>query len=85
MNYEIDYCFVVELVKEEGIFFVGINIFWKYVSLVYKEGFEVLEILSIEEKFWIVLFLIVYDFEFLGYKKMLDMIVGYGGENFFKV
>ncbi len=81
-NYETDYRPVVELAKEEGIPFVGTNIPRKYASLVYKEGFEALETLSTEEKSWIAPLPIAYDPELPGYKKMLDMIAGHGGENF---
>ncbi len=81
-NYETDYQPVVDLAKEEGIPFVGTNIPRRYANLVYKEGFEALDTLSMEEKSWIAPLPIAYDPELPGYKKMLDMISGHGGENF---
>lgn len=81
-NYETDYRPVVDWAKEEEISFVGTNIPRKYANLVYKEGFEALDNLSAEEKSWIAPLPIAYDPELPGYKKMLDMISGHGGENF---
>lgn len=80
-NYETDYRPVVDLAKEEGIPFVGTNIPRKYASLVYKKGFEALDTLSAEEQSWIAPLPIAYDPELPGYKKMLEMMSGHGGEN----
>lgn len=81
-NYETDYRPLVDWAKEEGILFVGTNIPRKYANLVYREGFTALDTLSAEEKSWIAPLPIAYDPELPGYKKMLDMIAGHGGENF---
>lgn len=81
-NYETDYRPIVDLAKKEGVLFVGTNIPRKYASLVYKSGFEALDTLSTEEKSWMAPLPIAYDPALPGYKKMLNMISGHGGENF---
>lgn len=80
-NYETDYRPVVDLAKEKGIPFIGTNIPRRYASLVYKKGLEALDTLSTEEKSWIAPLPIAYDPELPGYKKMLEMMSGHGGEN----
>lgn len=81
-NYETDYKPVVNLAKDRGIPFVSTNIPRRFASMVYYDGFEILNDLSEEEKSWIAPLPIAYDPDLPGYKKMLDMIPGHGGENF---
>lgn len=81
-NYKTDYKPIVEFAKEVGIPFVSTNIPRRYASMVYQEGFEVLDTFTEEEKSWIVPLPIAYDPELPGYKNMLTMIPGHGGENF---
>ncbi|NRB51835.1 MAG: ChaN family lipoprotein [Saprospiraceae bacterium] len=81
-NYETDYRPVVDLAKEEKIPFVSTNIPRRYANLVYRKGFEGLDTLSAEEKSWIAPLPVAYDPELPGYKAMLDMMPGHGGENF---
>ncbi|MEL6592432.1 MAG: ChaN family lipoprotein [Bacteroidota bacterium] len=81
-NYDTDYEPVVAFARKEGIPFWATNTPRKYASIVYQDGFEALESLPEEEKAWFAPLPIKYDPELPGYKAMLDMIPGHGGENF---
>ena len=80
-NYKTDYKPIVDYAKENNIPFIATNIPRRYASQVYKQGIESLELLSDEEKSWIAPLPIPYDGTLPGYKKMIEMMGGHGGEN----
>lgn len=80
-NYRTDYKPLVEFAKEKKFNFIATNIPRKFASLVYKNGFQVLDTLSTEQKSWIAPLPIAYDAELPGYKAMLDMGDGHSNEN----
>lgn len=80
-NHATDYAPLVNLAKEKALPFIATNIPRRYASMVYKGGFEALDSLSIDQKQWIAPLPIVYDPELPGYKDMLTMMGGHGGEN----
>lgn len=81
-NYETDYKPLVDFAKEAKISFVSTNIPRRYASMVYKGGFEALDTLPEQEKAWIAPLPIKYDASLPGYKNLLTMMGGHGGENF---
>lgn len=81
-NYKTDYAPLVELAKSNDKEFIATNIPRRYANLVYRKGFEVLYTLSEKEKSWIAPLPIEYNPELPGYKNMLTMMGGHGGENF---
>jgi len=80
-NFETDYEPIVEFAKANNLPVIATNIPRRYANLVYRQGFEALESLSEQEKKWIAPLPIDYDAELPGYKKMLEMMPGHGGEN----
>lgn len=80
-NYPTDYAPLVNFAKENKIAFAADNIPRRYASLVAKGGFAALDTLSAKEKSWIAPLPIAYDPELPGYKNMLAMMGGHGGEN----
>ena len=80
-NYKTDYAPLVNFAKEKNIPFVATNIPRRYASLVFKGGFEALDTLPVQAKTWIAPLPVAYDGELPGYKKMLEMMPGHGGEN----
>ncbi|MEO0469730.1 MAG: ChaN family lipoprotein [Bacteroidota bacterium] len=80
-NYSTDYAPLVDLAKEKGLVFVASNVPRKYARSVYSSGFDALEELSTEEKQWIAPLPIQYDSELPGYKDMMTMAHGHGGDN----
>lgn len=80
-NYKTDYKPIVDYAKENNIPFIATNVPRRYASQVYKQGIESLELLSDEEKSWIAPLPIPYDGTLPGYKKMIEMMGGHGGEN----
>jgi uncharacterized iron-regulated protein len=80
-NYKTDYAPLVHLAKEKNQPFIATNIPRRYANMVFKKGFEVLDTLSEKEKSWIAPLPIEYDPELPGYKNMLQMMGGHGGEN----
>ena len=80
-NYKTDYAPLVEFAKENDIEFVATNVPRRYASLVYKKGFEGLEVLEPEAKVYLAPLPIEYDAELPGYVKMLEMSGGHGGDN----
>ncbi|MDY6799856.1 MAG: ChaN family lipoprotein [Bacteroidota bacterium] len=80
-NYKTDYAPLVNLAKEKNQPFIATNIPRRYANMVFKKGFEVLDSLSEKEKSWIAPLPIEYDPELPGYKNMLQMMGGHGGEN----
>jgi len=81
-NYKTDYAPLVDLAKNNGQKFIATNIPRRYASIVFNKGFDALELLTDEEKGWIAPLPIEYDPELPGYKNMLSMMGGHGGENF---
>lgn len=81
-NYKTDYAPLVDLAKENQRPFIASNVPRRYASMVYRGGFEALDSLPEEEKKWIAPLPIPYDPELPGYKAMLEMGGGHGGENF---
>ncbi|MFP4025599.1 MAG: ChaN family lipoprotein [Thiohalospira sp.] len=80
-NYKTDYAPLVNLAKENKQPFIATNIPRRYANMVFKKGFEILDSLSSQEKSWIAPLPIEYDPELPGYKNMLNMMEGHGGEN----
>lgn len=80
-NYATDYAPLVNFAKENKIVFAATNVPRRYASMVAREGFAALETISEPEKAWIAPLPIAYDPELPGYKKMLEMMAGHGGEN----
>jgi len=80
-NYKTDYKPLVEFAKEKKFNFIATNIPRKFASLVYKNGFQVLDTLSTEQKSWIAPLPIAYDAKLPGYIAMLDMGEGHSNEN----
>jgi uncharacterized iron-regulated protein len=81
-NYKTDYAPMVDFAKENKIKCIATNVPRRYASMVYKDGFEVLEELVQEEKMHIAELPISYDPNLPSYQKMLTMMEGHGGENF---
>lgn len=81
-NYKTDYAPLVEFAKANGIAFAATNIPRRYASLVSQEGFGALDTLSDREKAWMAPLPMAYDPELPGYKNMLTMMGGHGGDNF---
>jgi len=80
-NYSTDYAPLVNFAKENKIAFAASNVPRRYASMVSKGGFAVLDTLPAKEKAWIAPLPIAYDAELPGYKKMIEMMGGHGGEN----
>jgi uncharacterized iron-regulated protein len=80
-NYPTDYAPIVNFAKENHIAFGATNVPRKYASMIAKGGFEALDTISAKEKKWIAPLPIAYDAELPGYKKMIAMMGGHGGEN----
>ena len=80
-NYPTDYAPLVNFAKENNIPFTATNIPRKYASLVSKKGFTGLDSLTAAEKSWMAPLPMAYDPELPGYKNMIAMMGGHGGEN----
>ncbi len=80
-NYQTDYHHLVKLAKDSGLSFIATNVPRRYARLVYTHGFESLDSLDEEEKAWMAPLPIAYDPELPGYRKMLEMMQGHGGDN----
>lgn len=80
-NYKTDYKPLVDFAKEKNLAFVATNIPRRFASLVFKNGFEALNMLSVEEKTWIAPLPFLYDATLPGYVKMVEEMGGHGGEN----
>ncbi len=80
-NHKTDYKPLVDFAKDNKLNFIATNVPRRYASLVYKGGFEKLEVLSDEEKLWIAPLPVAYDKNLPGYKKMFDEMGDHGGEN----
>ena len=80
-NYPTDYAPLVNFAKENNIVFAATNVPRRYASMVSKEGFPALDTISAKEKTWMAPLPIAYDAKLPGYKNMLTMMPGHGGEN----
>lgn len=81
-NYKTDYAPLVDLAKEQEWPFIATNIPRRYASMVSHEGWAALDSLTELEKTWIAPLPIPYDPELPGYKGMIEMMGGHGGETF---
>jgi uncharacterized iron-regulated protein len=81
-NYKTDYKPLLDYAKDNVINFIATNIPRRYASMVYKNGFEILDSLPNKEKEWIAPLPIAYDPELPGYKAMLTMMSDHANENF---
>ncbi len=80
-NYPTDYAPLVNFAKENKFEFAATNVPRRYASMVARGGFEALDTISSKQKAWMAPLPIAYDPELPGYKKMLEMMGGHGGEN----
>lgn len=80
-NFKTDYQPLVDFAKNNQLPFIATNVPRRYASMVYKNGFNSLDTLSDQEKSWIAPLPIDYDSSLSGYKAMLTMMGGHGGEN----
>lgn len=77
-NYHTDYAPLVNFSKEKQLAFIATNIPRRYASLVFKNGFEVLDSLPTQEKQWIAPLPIAFDSELPTYKNILGMMGDHG-------
>lgn len=80
-NYDTDYKGLVDFAKEHQLKFIACNIPRVYARQVFKQGIASLDSLPDSIKAWIAPLPIPYDGELPGYKAMLEMMGGHGGEN----
>ncbi|TAD83245.1 MAG: iron-regulated protein [Bacteroidetes bacterium] len=80
-NYKTDYAPLVNYAKENKLAFVASNIPRRYATMVAKDGFAALDTLPLAEKAWIAPLPVAYDGNLPGYKNMIAMMGGHGGEN----
>jgi uncharacterized iron-regulated protein len=80
-NYKTDYQPLLEFAKDSNLSFVATNIPRRYASVVYKKGFEGLDVLTAESKSYIAPLPIEYDAELKGYKAMLEQMASMGHAN----
>lgn len=81
-NYETDYRGLVDFAKDHNLPFIATNIPRRYASQVFKQGVESLDSLADSIKAWMAPLPFPYDAELPGYKAMLEMMGGHGGDNF---
>ncbi len=77
-NYKTDYAPLVNIAKQNNIKFIATNIPRRYANLVYRNGFSILDTLSVEEKKWIAPLPIEFDPELSTYKNILTMMGDHG-------
>lgn len=80
-NYPTDYAPLVNYAKANSIPFAATNIPRRYAALVARGGFAALDTLPALTKNWMAPLPMEYDPNLPGYKKMLEMMPGHGGEN----
>lgn len=80
-NYNTDYAPIIEYAKSKNIKVIASNCPTQYARMIYKDGFEIVESLVDEEQKWMAPLPIPYDATLPGYKGMLDMMPGHGGDN----
>lgn len=79
-NHKTDYKPLVDFAKENKLKFIAANIPRRYAKIVFRKGLKALEELPAEEREWIAPLPIEYDAELPGYKAMLEMMGGHGGD-----
>ncbi|MFY0643521.1 MAG: ChaN family lipoprotein [Bacteroidia bacterium] len=77
-NYKTDYAPLVDFAKENNIHFVATNIPRRYANMVYRNGFEILDSLSAEEKSWMAPLPMKFDSELPSYQRILEMMGDHG-------
>lgn len=77
-NYKTDYAPLVDFSKAHDLSFIATNIPRRYASLVYKNGFGVLDTLSANEKEWIAPLPISFDSQLPTYQNILAMMGDHG-------
>ncbi|HMM11239.1 MAG TPA: ChaN family lipoprotein [Bacteroidales bacterium] len=77
-NYKTDIEPLVLLSRQRNIPFIATNVPRRYASLVFRQGFEALDMLPDEEKVFIAPLPVDYDPELPSYKAMLEMMAGHG-------
>ena len=80
-NFKTDYLPLIDFAKKKEIPVFATNVPRRYASMVYRKGFTCLDTLSDKEKAWIATLPIAYDSSLSGYKSMLTMMGGHGGDN----
>ena len=80
-NYPTDYAPLVNFAKENNIAFAASNVPRRYAAMVSKGGFAILDTISSKEKAWLAPLPITYDASLPGYKNMVAMMGGHGGDN----
>lgn len=83
-NNATDYQPLVELAKDNSRPFIACNVPRRYASIVFRDGLEGLDGISDEAKKWMAPLPIEVDLELPGYKAMLEMSMGHGGDNIVK-
>lgn len=76
-NYSTDYKPLIDYAKDHNLKFIATNIPRRYASMVNREGFEVLEKLTEEEKSWIAPQPFPYDANLPRYANILEMMAGH--------
>ncbi|GCD78288.1 hypothetical protein JCM31826_17700 [Thermaurantimonas aggregans] len=80
-NYRTDYSPMVELAKRKGVAVFASNVPRAWASAVFKGGFEALDSIYSELKQYLPPLPIPYESQLPGYRNMLKMAHGHGGEN----
>ena len=78
VNHKTDYQPLIDYAKSQKFDFIATNIPRKYASLVYKNGFEVLDTLSVSEKNFIAPLPILFKPELPRYQEILKMMGDHG-------
>jgi len=81
-NYRTDYAPLVDFAKNNQLKVIATNVPRRYAKIVFREGIEKLETLPPADKQWIAPLPMPFDITLPGYKAMLSMGSGHGGENF---
>lgn len=77
-NYKTDYAPLVNLAKKHNAEFIATNIPRRYANMVFRNGFEILDTLTEEEKSWIAPLPIAFDPELPTYQNILTMMGDHG-------
>lgn len=77
-NYSVDYKPLLKFARDNKIKFIASNVPRRYASMVYRNGFEVLDSLSEEAKSYMAPLPFSYDPELGSYKNMMGMSMGHG-------
>lgn len=83
-NYDTDYAPLVNYAKDNKLPFIATNIPRRYASMVYKNGFSILNDLTDEEKSWMAPLPMKYDSTLMTYQNILKMMGDHGTPNLVK-